>query len=448
MTLAMSCSNNKSQDKKGIPINSLNDLMTNLSPTLETFEINSQKDSMLIGEKGTTIYFPPNVFQFSDGTSPNGKIKIELKECYNLSTMIAENLSTLSYDQILKTGGMLFLKASADGKELSIKDGESYIICFPKNNEADSMDLFYNVPDRNNNSTWVEDYKLFQSEKFFTNQDTTSLKKISNQFEFTDDLYDYKFLFSRVSVRLWDLKFKGSDDNIVDFLHKKDSLCSRADKYKFYKNKIKIDIDFQVDKKGNVKDLKITNGSTKEYNQFALAFYKDIPQFDLSSSKWSDSSYSIGLLSDRNLNLVRFKAKFRDQYADYKNKVIQKMDKTALDYFIFSASKLGWINCDKDWNTNDEKIDFIVKTKNSKDSKVQLVFSDIKSIMNGILRGNNFVFRNVPINRKIKIIGISFKDGKPTMSKAEAITNKNGFELNEFKEFTLDDLETELNNPK
>lgn len=54
-------------------------------------------------------------------------------------------------------------------------------------------------------------------------------------------------------------------------------------------------------------------------------------------------------------------------------------------------------------------------------------------------------FLKTAMSKAIRVIGISYSNGKPTMAVAETTVDKDGFELKDFKEFSLDELERELN---
>src|SRR5262245_57035103 len=90
----------------------------------DTISIDNTKDTVIIGSKGTTLFFPKEAFAFSDGTSPKGKISIQLKECFSFPEMIRENLTTMAGNQILETRGMIYVAAFSDNKELQIKNGK------------------------------------------------------------------------------------------------------------------------------------------------------------------------------------------------------------------------------------------------------------------------------------------------------------------------------------
>ncbi|MES2763744.1 MAG: hypothetical protein V4677_16130 [Bacteroidota bacterium] len=482
LIITYSCSTGSGNEKKIIPINSVNDVLTNLQPLVQSFEIKFDEENLIKGKKGTAIYIPANAFQFADGSVPDENIVIELKECYSLSDMIAENLSTMSGDKILQTGGMINIKASSDGKELLVKDGKAIVIGFPKNNRKDTMDLFFDYQQPDGPNTWVPDYKIDELEKAKkdesenvsvtkqkagaavnpeggdrTESDTISPEKRRALLEMEEDMYDYTLNCCFMSGNFLSMNLSGQNRTIVSYIDAYRDLNDSMLK-QFSINDWRVHFGFNIDRQGKMFNFKPDDDNYTKYNEAAMKYAENIlknaPPFELSDLKdYFDhkkefdytQTYSLGMRGGREINKEKCKNKFREKYAQYKDKAIQKLDKTALDYYTFSATKLNWINCDKFWNTSEEKIEYVVKIKNAKEAKVQIIFNGINSIMNGTLKGDAFVFSNIPVNQNIKIVGISYSNGKPTMSSAIAKTDKKGYELNSFKEFSLDELETELN---
>ncbi len=457
--LFASCSNDIFEHKKDVTVNSLEEALTNLSQTAQTFQIDPTEEIMLKGDKGTAVYIPANAFHFSDGTTPTGSVNIELKECYSLTDMVANNLNTMSEHGILETGGMIYVNATADGKELSVKEGKAFVIGFPKDNsQSEEMDLFYEVALNETSPTWVADYKMFEAEAIQRAQaDTTSnVEDAALIFEYpiemTDDLYDYGYDNSLTTATFYQLKLKGEDRTILDYINdpsNTDSIDARA----FSENRWCVNFEFNIDQNGVMQNFRIVDDEYTKYNdravQIALEFLKSSPPFDLASYDQEvrhDWDYALGIKGTRSINWDRFKVKFRAKYAKYKDKAIQQMEQNALDYYMFSATKLGWINCDRFWDLDEEeKTDFFVTTPAPKDTKIQIIFKDINSILTGRHEDGKLVFNNVPLGRNVKVIGISYAYGKPTLGVAETTIDQDGFELNAFNEFSLDELEKVLN---
>jgi hypothetical protein len=438
----ISCTTSSKKERKIVPIKTLADVLSNISPNIQTFEITAGKEVLLKGEEGTAIYIPADAFQFADSSIPKGIIHIELKECYKLSAMIAENLSTNSFGRLLETGGMVHIKATAGGKELQVKDGSGLVVGFPKQVQQDSMELFYGIPYSDSASnTWLAELDMFTMGEGFSYDGVLP-----------DSLYTYKLNENMWSGHPFDkLKLKGSNSTIIDYIEDTAN-SSEMMRQQFANKKWFALFDFSINDKGeryNYKESNYINDSSHnaKASEIFLDLLKAAPAFNLESiddSKSYVSDCSIGITGDKVINFDAFKIWYRRKMEALKDKEMIKEDKTLLELYMFSVTRLGWINCDKFWDTKDEKINFYVRTANATNVKMQIVFDDIKSIMTGSLAGGQFVFNNLPINRKIKIIGISYKDGKPTMSKMLTSITKKGADLTGYKEFTMDELESNL----
>jgi OmpA family len=94
-------------------------LYQQLAVKTQIFKINTNRDTILRGEKGTRLFIPKGAFV---GISDNSVVDFQLKECYDFSDMIGENLTTMDGDKMLRTGGMIYTEATANGKKLELKN--------------------------------------------------------------------------------------------------------------------------------------------------------------------------------------------------------------------------------------------------------------------------------------------------------------------------------------
>src|SRR5262249_4384159 len=109
------------------------------------------------------------------------------------------------------------------------------------------------------------------------------------------------------------------------------------------------------------------------------------------------------------------------------------------------VARLGWINCDRFWDNETEKTDLVVTITDRNDACAYITFKDFKSIMEGTRTNGTFVFRNVPIGTKVNLIGVSYKDGKPSLAKIPLTITKQPMSLSGFSELSVDALEKRLN---
>lgn len=132
----------------------IKDLYEFLSVEEQKFKISPNKDTAIVGKQGTIVYFPANTFQTS--TSDSSEIEITLKEVYSISDMIIENLNTTSDGLGLETGGMVYIEANLDGKELKTIR-KPITLMMPTEDFKDDMQLFNGVHGEDGNINWLSD---------------------------------------------------------------------------------------------------------------------------------------------------------------------------------------------------------------------------------------------------------------------------------------------------
>lgn len=93
-------------------------LYRDLATIIQVYKVNTSRDTTLRGEKGTELFIPKNAFK----GVPNGTIvDIKLKEAYSFSDIIRDNLNTMSDNQAMQTGGMVYVEANFNGQKLALK---------------------------------------------------------------------------------------------------------------------------------------------------------------------------------------------------------------------------------------------------------------------------------------------------------------------------------------
>lgn len=109
---------------------------------IEQYFLINNEDTSITGNQGTILSFKQNSFVFkNDNKAYKGKVKIILKEFYELQDMLWASLNTMSDGHMLETGGMLYIEAlDTTGKSLSLI--QKMDINMPTNNKMQDMQLF------------------------------------------------------------------------------------------------------------------------------------------------------------------------------------------------------------------------------------------------------------------------------------------------------------------
>jgi hypothetical protein len=433
-------------------INSVQDVMTAMAPPEQGFTIDPATDNVIKGEKGTQIFIPANTLKFPDGTAPTGKVKVELKEFFSISDFISNNLSTTSNRFLLETAGMLFISATADGKELIIDKSKSYTIALPKEDSTKEMQTFYGDT-VSGAVTWSSGFGWGSEGDEMAGLDSALID--SSMFETKTRVCGYNYSSSlNDSTFIIEWKLKYPDSTIFLYVDRNFPTDDSAVINALCKQGLIPSIHLFLDPRGNVSEVEFDAWPYDKIKtpiflqKYLIAFLRSLPPFDMRSMKThdADEKFYLSFCCDRRLNRDEYDRRFKQKYTQYLDKAVENMGSEAINYYIISSARLGWINCDRFLYDTTEKIDYIVKVSQPSDTKVMIVFDDIKSIMTGEIKNDETIFKNIPVSSKIKVIGISYKDGKPLMSKMPAVVSKQPFTLAGFKEFSLKELEKELNN--
>lgn len=440
-------------------INSVEEIQDIFKPEGQSFQIDPSNQAFLLGKEGTAIYIPPDAFVLADGTSPVGEVTIELAECYTWSSMIANNLSTTSQGRLLETGGMINLTATLNGTELKIRDGLALGIGMPNVTE-EGMGTYYGQDDGNGNIEWASDYELalqgdgqiddpVKSPNYSViSGDTITTSTSQTGWPYNDERYysDVTYL-SATGGSIGFPPLKGTDVTLHDFILQNQILTD--DELERLSVVNYAGVQFEIDDQGrrwNYEPLNTAAGATVD--QKILDLIKDMPEFDLTNTGWSiydNGPFEIWIGVTSRFDESLFKEEFEFKYAEYKDATIEKINQNDLDLFVITTAQLGWINCDRFLNTNEELINYAVRVEDPENTRVQIIFDDINCIMQGQLSGGEFVFPNMPVGFDIRVLAIGYAGGKPLMATGATKINTEGYTPVEYQEFTLAQLEEQIN---
>jgi hypothetical protein len=409
----------------------MDELKMQLKISTDTFSINSTRDTIITAEKGTKLFIPKNILQFENGSPIESPVTITISEYYNQQDFIQGNLSTTSKNQLIETGGMVNIVAKCQDQILTVKKGEKYGLYFPKNENVKQMQTFYGETDSLNNIQWVE--QKIEKAKPINNIVMYECKVILPGFHCSHEGYKLTYATGKYKDVL-----QYFNDNFKPSSKLSHFLCEKAS----------IGIKFNVTNKGEIVNIEIdTTNKRIDFNEEIVGFFKTIPNID-TNDKIDNShlnknlfkkKYSTLIFGSKKINKKKFEAK----YQPFKDVAITKIDSAELKYYVLEASRFGWINCDRFINLNTEKIDYFVET--SANTELYLAFKNYNSFMKAEKANNGFVFKNIPLNEPIKLIGIQFIEQQPLIAIEHTSIDTNHFNLSQFKPFSLTTLNQALN---
>lgn len=406
-------------------------------PTV-AYTISSSADTTLFGPQGTRIFIGSETFQFEDGRPATDSITIELKEFYNKEDIILADLATISGDRLLETGGMIYIDASSNGEKLEINKNERIVVHFPKEqNDYRSMNLFF--ADETATDSSVQNWTV----------DTIDLVKTT----VTLSSYGYTWLSHDDST-----DFEYIPKNYVDTGYYWSPLDFHVNQFDFSKQAMeeisnytdRLEIDFVLTKKGKITKSKVNANVTSVTNKEIIKFMNTLPEFEPCKDKNGVISNLDGHITIAGGNIIpiyksdsKYITSFNSKYSKFENSPIKNMNDAELSYYMFSVSKLGWINCDRFIDT-EETIDLLAQTPVNPGTKLKMVFSDIDGVLIAVVNDGKYTFSKVPVGRQVTIIGIKNDNGQFSTAFKEITISDKPLDVLTFEETTLANLREKL----
>lgn len=136
----------------------------------------------------------------------------------------------------------------------------------------------------------------------------------------------------------------------------------------------------------------------------------------------------------------------------YEKGVLTRIDTTSMENEIAAikaieaSTDLGWINCDKFYENDAEKVDFFVELPKDSPAHVMLVFKDINSVISYSQRlKNRYVFNNIPDGLDVEIIAFVIDDDLVNFGRKSSTTSKKSISINSLKAVNKERLPELLN---
>lgn len=375
----------------------------------QLFFINNSKDTTIVCAQKTRIRIKSKSFvSAKTGKELPNTIQIAIQEYYKVSDIVLARLSTTTNGNLLETGGMIHITASAGQEQGVLKKGKSIEIEMPRQDAKEGMQLY--------TGTWSRESINWQVQK-----NTTDLNQT----------------FTTVDENP---KFPGGIDKFYSYISKNLYADGSAT--------TKILATFTVDKEGKVINPRIKRGGNAFLNLQILKTLNKSPKFIPGKLNGVPVNvfYTIPINITGNELTEEDGVDFqRKPVEDYTEEDIQNAKIEEVNFYLFSSSTLGYINCDRLWKTSSApRIDYAVNFKNDNKTNTTLIFHRVKSMMTGMVGTDNVLFANIPLGEKVTIVAIKYQDSKPYLAIKETVTSARGANDLVFQAVTLQSLKEEM----
>jgi len=436
---------------------SIEDFVTQLEPdAADEYVIDQNFEKELLLSQGTKAKIPAHAFCNMDGSSlVNDNVSVTFKEAFDYTHMVDNRLLTQTADQILETGGMIYIEATQNGIPVKLQEGKEIELLFPQQKSKGGMELFTGV-DGEGGITWEETGESISEEKeeLFVQVDMTPIT--SFVFEYEDNIVipdeimpsfpkvlhkpqpparikyseeKYQELYQKYEKTLasyyikmeqrpeqisaWHEEVKRRKELLI--AHKRTSISTYVKKW----------MEFQIEKI-NEKSKTISHhklvGALETFLQrkvgdgqydylkhrnkmFGGALndvldHYDIPNYDYSDAVMGDYCFKIYPAINEVSRSIQDE-KIEMGYVD--------LD---VSRYVVRTSNLGWINCDRFMRYQEEELMNFEFADNSEESQYYLVFKDIKSLISPRRINGKVIFYGVPKGQDVRLIGLGEKNAE------------------------------------
>jgi TonB family protein len=415
----------KENDSKPDTINinrpsSLNELYDHLKKPFQVIIINGSIDTVLTLKEGTKLKIPAYAFVLEKERTPvKGPVEVSVREYYKISDMIMSGLTTQCGQDLLETGGMIFIEIKSNGWLCSVSPGKNFTIGFPYTVKKEGMRIF----ERNKND-----------EEKITWQETTCSDQEVNEAP--------KEIFTVVEEQP---QYPGGDLARVNFLQ---SNLVYPEAAKELGVRGKVFITFVVETNGSITNVKVIRGLGAGCDEEAVRLIKAMPGWIPGSQRGVPVRVQFNLPVEFRLDEEKIKSRisnYQDTTGSIKQSKELKEQLENMNYYYLTSRSTGWINCDRYTGRNQGPTDYSLDVMKTDSVDVIMVFHDLKSIVSPKLKlKNKILFTNVPGNLPITIIGIKVSLKKVFLSMHDDKTSPQNVQWLNLKEISEEELKRAL----
>ena len=472
----------------------IDDLTQQISETeapIQNFTV-TEGNQLIDLEHGASIYVPKDAFVYADGSLVTGEVDIEVIEAYKMTDFMAHGLITQSHGEMLETGGMLYVNATAGGEPVQIAENRSIEIIYPVQQVEDGMELFYAEESEDGivwtptetelRTTQVKNDPIMIDLDEIANYDFGRVEKPILQFEDMPDRPTYGDMPFPPSAKLYSPErykelYANYEKNLDTWHHRKPfyeeelrqwnkEVDHRLDEINDYRNTL-LETKYKIKLITALKGLDKMEGrrAPAELIKRIFSFINKPMQINVDDRAMyleAFGNHTRGLISERNLTInnlgykvypknSEFYTDIRKLIFEAEKRVLEKriaeggtIDRKNFGSYIANISQLGWINCDRFLRSGKELTDITVE-RTPEGTKVYIIYKNIRSFLTKTSRSNEVTFKSSPIGEPAKLIAVKLMNGKPQMAVRDITIEADQYVSLDFFPAQLTDVRAELN---
>lgn len=138
----------------------------------QLFSVKGEEGQVIQTKQGMVVAVPEGAFLDENGKPVTGNIQLVIKEALDPASIMSAGLSTKSGEELLETGGMFYINARQNGKNLTINPANPVVVQVPTDEVLANMNLYKGVRQKDGSLDWQNPKPI---EQFLTPVDITKL---------------------------------------------------------------------------------------------------------------------------------------------------------------------------------------------------------------------------------------------------------------------------------
>ena len=394
-------------------------VLAQIGPKPQTFLVPANAASAIVCAEGSMLKFDPGSFVYADDGQPvEGDVAISVTEYLTDASFVLAGLSTTSDKNLLESGGMLYVAASAQDRPCNLSTNSFYEVSLPSVNEEDGMQLFYSDNDGKNwspaNRGAMKDFRTFN----------TYQPEYINP---TNNPRPRKFTY--------EAEYPGGLKKMYEYLHEKVKI---KEEFKDVTLKATCYVNITINDKGKIVKVYTPKQISTYADKDIVAAFKTMQHWEVDIAPGMTKK----LLLPVKMNLVRDPSQMTIKEKTLSKPESKRYDaKFESDRYIMTVGQFGWINCDKFVNSEQPRTTVYIPTDSLSDVSMTIVFHSIRSVIGGMRYTSGFYFDNIPAAEKITVVAVRMNElGETELAMKETVVDDDPITDLVFNKVTKDEM--------
>lgn len=409
-------------------------------------ELSNQQDTVIITADGTRLDIPESAFEYPDHSLPQGKVNFEVTTYTDDLSILKKGLSTTSNGRLLETGGMLYCAASCDGRELQLR--KNMKVRIPTQQLKENMELFYGEVGEGGSVNWNPAGQPVEGPATETQDAVPAQRRVATAALVRDTSSEFKVMSSVLnvtSVRLHITHKHLESDRPNQWSKSIFNAFRAADKQLWESDIFCTQVTVSMRLLENLRyELQITPADNPLIDSIVRMATRDY--WDKNKFPEVDSDHQIRYTADYFLRMYKkgfdLAGEVKSKFSNSPMVLKSKRDEQMVMSYAMSVSRLGWINCDRFYNSPQPPVDIIVELPKNFNGRVQLMVDDFRSFLIGEVQKSAAKFSSVPSGTKYTLLVFQKDDeDRLVVSKTRHIADGTVVSAFRFKPVTLAQLE-------